>query len=151
MGWRDERAGLLRRTTLLEADALALPLPDASADAATCAFGLRNLADPSLGLAEMARVVRPGGRVVVLEFHHPRRQGALAGLFSLYFRHILPRVGGWISRDRRGGYEYLVTSIEAFGPPEHTAQALRETGLEAVRIEPLAGGIASVYAGRKPC
>jgi demethylmenaquinone methyltransferase/2-methoxy-6-polyprenyl-1,4-benzoquinol methylase len=144
------RAGLAARATLVEADALALPLPDASADAATCAFGLRNLADAARGLAEMVRVVRPGGRVVVLEFHPPRGRGAMAGLFSLYFRRVLPRLGGWISGGGHGGYAYLVSSIEAFGPPRRTAAALEDAGLTDVRIEPLAGGIASVFAARKP-
>jgi len=144
------RAGLAARATLVEADALALPLPDASADAATCAFGLRNLADAACGLAEMVRVVRPGGRVVVLEFHPPRGRGAMAGLFNLYFRRVLPRLGGWISGGGHGGYAYLVSSIEAFGSPRRTAAALEDAGLTDVRIEPLAGGIASVLAARKP-
>ena len=144
------RAGLAPRAALLEADALALPLPDASADAVTCAFGLRNLADPARGLAEMVRVARPGGQVVVLEFHRPRGQGAWAGLFNLYFRRVLPRLGGWVSRDRHGGYAYLVSSIEAFGPPERTAEALSRAGLDGVRTDPLAGGIASVFVGTRP-
>ena len=143
-------AGLARRAALVEANALALPLPDASADAATCAFGLRNLDEPWRCLAEMVRVIRPGGRVAILEFHRPRGQGALAGLFSLYFHHVLPRLGGWISRGRHGGYEYLVTSIKEFGPSERVADAMRRAGLDRVRIEPLAGGIASVYTGQKP-
>ena len=144
------RAGLARRAAVVEADALALPLPDASADAATCAFGLRNLDEPGRCLAEMVRVLRPGGRVAVLEFHRPRGQGALAGLFSLYFHHVLPRLGGWISGGRHGGYAYLVASIKDFGPPEHVAGFMREASLDRVRVEPLAGGIASVYTGQKP-
>jgi len=145
------RLGLARRTALIEADVLALPLPDASADAATCAFGLRNLDEPARCLAEMVRILRPGGRVAILEFHRPRDQGALAGLFGLYFRHVLPRLGGWISRGRHGAYAYLVTSIRDFGPPEGVADAMREAGLDQVRVEPQAGGIASVYVGQKPC
>ena len=145
------RAGLARRATLVEANVLALPLPDASADAATCAFGLRNLAEPGRCVAEMVRVLRPGGRLAILEFHRPRRQGALAGLFGLYFRHVLPRLGAWISRGRHGAYAYLVRSIQDFGPPERVADAMREAGLDRVRVEPLAGGIASVYVGVKRC
>ena len=144
------RAGLAHRATLVEANVLALPLPDASADAATCAFGLRNLAEPGRCVAEMVRVLRPGGRLAILEFHRPRRQGALAGLFGLYFRHVLPRLGAWISRGRHGAYAYLVRSIQDFGPPERVADAMREAGLDRVRVEPLAGGIASVYVGQKP-
>jgi len=138
------------RAALVEADALALPLPDASVDAVTCGFGLRNLADAAAGLAEMLRVLRPGGRAVILEFHRPRGRGPLAGALGLYFRRILPRLGGWISGGGHGGYSYLAASIEAFGPPEATARAMAQAGLTAVRTEPLAGGIASVYVGLKP-
>jgi demethylmenaquinone methyltransferase/2-methoxy-6-polyprenyl-1,4-benzoquinol methylase len=143
------RAGLLARAAVVEADALSLPLADASVDAALCGFGLRNLADTGRGLAELARVVRPGGRVVVLEFHQPR-PGPLAALFNLYFRRILPRLGGWISGGGHGAYGYLVASIEAFGPPQRTARAMAAAGLADVTVEPLPGGIASVYTGRKP-
>jgi demethylmenaquinone methyltransferase/2-methoxy-6-polyprenyl-1,4-benzoquinol methylase len=138
------------RAALVEADALALPLPDASVDAVTCGFGLRNLADAAAGLAEMLRVLRPGGPAVILEFHSPRGRGPLAGALGLYFRRILPRLGAWISGGGHGGYSYLVASIEAFGPPEATARAMAQAGLTAVRTEPLAGGIASVYVGLKP-
>ena len=138
------------RAALVEADALALPLPDASVDAVTCGFGLRNLADAAAGLAEMLRVLRPGGPAVILEFHPPRGRGPLAGALWLYFRRILPRLGAWISGGGHGGYSYLVASIEAFGPPEATARAMAQAGLRAVRTEPLAGGIASVYVGLKP-
>ncbi|MCX5675931.1 MAG: ubiquinone/menaquinone biosynthesis methyltransferase [Planctomycetota bacterium] len=138
------------RAALVEADALALPLPDASVDAVTCGFGLRNLADAAAGLAEMRRVLRPGGPAVILEFHPPRGRGPLAGALGLYFRRILPRLGAWISGGGHGGYSYLVASIEAFGPPEATARAMAQAGLTAIRTEPLAGGIASVYVGLKP-
>jgi len=140
---------LARRAGVAEADALALPLADTSADAATCAFGVRNLADEAAGLAEMVRVVRPGGRVVVLEFHRPRLGGGLAALFGLYFRRVLPTLGRWISGGRHGGYAYLVRSIEAFGPRERLARAMRRAGLRDVRIQPLPGGIASVYVGTR--
>jgi len=142
-------ADLARRSAVVEADALALPMPDASADAACCAFGVRNLADEAAGLAEMVRVVRPGGRVVVLEFHRPRGLGPLAGIFRLYFRRILPTLGGWISTGRHGGYAYLVRSIERFGPPERLAETMRRAGLAEVRLVPLPGGVASLYVGER--
>jgi len=141
-------AGLARRSAVVEADALALPMPDGCADAACCAFGVRNLADEARGLAEMVRVVRPGGRVVVLEFHRPRR-GSLAGIFSLYFRRILPTLGGWISGGRHGGYAYLVRSIERFGPPERLVEAMRRAGLAGVHVAPLPGGVASLYVAER--
>ena len=145
-----DRKGVTDRTALVEADALALPLPDGSVDAVTCGFGLRNLADTGRGLAEMMRVLATGGAAVILEFHQPRPGGPLAGTFGLYFRRILPRLGAWISGGGHGGYRYLVESIEAFGPPQATAAAMQRAGFEDVRIEPLTGGIASVYVGRKP-
>jgi demethylmenaquinone methyltransferase/2-methoxy-6-polyprenyl-1,4-benzoquinol methylase len=143
------RAGVARRATLLEADALALPLADASADAVTCGWGLRNLADPRQGLAEMARAVRPGGRVVLLEFHWPRGLNVLAGVFALYFRRILPRLGAHICGGDLGAYSYLVASIDAFGPPERVAAMLAGAGLRDVRVVPLPGGVASIFVGVK--
>lgn len=144
------RANLAHRAGVLEADALALPLADASVDAAVCALGLRNLADPARGLAEMVRVVRHGGRVVILEFHRPPGRRMLSGALALYFRRILPRLGDGLSRNRRGGYAYLAASIDAFGPAERTCAAMAEAGLAKVRMEPLPGGIASVFCGFRP-
>jgi len=141
------RAG---RASVLEADALRLPIADGSVDAAASAFGLRNLEDSARGLAEMVRVVRPGGRVVVLEFHAPEGRGLRAGAFRLYFRRVLPTLAGWIAGPDRGGYRYLVDSVEAFGPAEATAEAMRAAGLDAVTVERLPGGIAAVFVGRKP-
>jgi len=141
------RAGVAQRATLLEADVLALPLADASVDAVTCAWGLRNLADPRQGLAEMSRVVRPGGKVVCLEFHWPRGVNVLAAFFALYFRRILPRLGARICGADHGAYSYLVASIDAFGPPGRVAALLGGAGLKDVRIVPLPGGVASIFVG----
>ena len=155
---RRKLAGPIRagRASVLEADALRLPLADGSVDAAASAFGLRNLEDPARGLAEMVRVVRPGGRVVVLEFHAPAGRGPWAAAFRLYFHRVLPTLAGWIASagccagPDRGGYRHLVDSVEAFGPAEATAEAMRAAGLEAVTVERLPGGIAAVFVGRKP-
>ncbi len=148
-GWRKlRRARLGRRAALVAGDALGLPLAGASVDAVVCGFGLRNLADPAAGLEEMVRVVRPGGRVVLLEFHRPSGRGLAATLFRLYFRRVLPTLGGWLSRGE--AYRYMVASIRAFGPAGATAERMRRAGLADVSIEPLVGGIAAVYAGRRP-
>jgi len=144
------RSGAAGRLACLEADALALPLADASVDAVTCGFGLRNLADRSRGLAEMVRVLRPGGAAVILEFYPPRGYGPWARAFGLYFRRILPRLGAWISGADLGGYQYLVDSIEAFGPPESTLAAIAGAGLAGVRTERLFGGMVAVFVGHKP-
>jgi len=143
------RKGVADRAAPVEADALALPLPDGSVDAVTCGFGLRNLGNPVRGLAEMVRVVRPGGAVVLLEFYPPQERGLLAAAFRLYFRRILPRLGAWISGGDRGAYQYLVDSIETFRTRAGLAAAMEHAGLDGVRIEPLIGCIASVYVGTK--
>ncbi len=142
------RRRLGRRVTLVEADALALPLADGAVDGAVCGFGLRNLADPDAGLAALARAVRRGGRVVVLEFHRPGGAGARAAAFGLYFRRLLPTLGGWLTA--RGPYEYLVRTVEGFGPPGLVARRMTRAGLVDVAAEPLVGGMAEVTRGTRP-
>ena len=129
-----------------EADALNLPYPDASFDAVTCAFGFRNFADYSRGLAEMWRVLRPGGRLVILEFPPPA-PGLFGAAFRLYFQHILPRIGGLISGNA-GAYSYLPESVLAFPEPERLAQMMRATGFRT-RYRPLTFGIAGMWVGDK--
>jgi len=155
------RAKVARHVTLVEADAMRLPLADGSVDTAVSAFGLRNLADPARGLAEWVRVVRPGGRIVILEFYLPCRNGTaaragpcwtdasrrrMADAFRLYFHHILPRLGQRLAGDDRGGYRYLAESVEAFGSAQKTAEAMRAVGIQKVRRERLPGGIATIFA-----
>lgn len=138
---RDRRAPLF-----LAGDALRLPFADASFDLATVAFGIRNVADPVAGLREMARVVRPGGRVVVLEFCRPRLP-LLGAAYLFYFRRILPRLGQWISGADNGAYDYLPASVLAF--PERGAflDLMTAAGLVRPRQRILTGGIAALYRG----
>jgi demethylmenaquinone methyltransferase/2-methoxy-6-polyprenyl-1,4-benzoquinol methylase len=139
-----ERAGLPVRFEV--ADVLALPYGEGSFDVSSIAFGIRNVEDPAGGIREMARVVKPGGRVVVLEFGQPG--GALFGrLFRFYSRVLLPRIGGWVS-GQRSAYEYLDRTAARFPAGEQFAALLRETGaFRDVRLTSLAGGIAYVYVG----
>jgi demethylmenaquinone methyltransferase/2-methoxy-6-polyprenyl-1,4-benzoquinol methylase len=141
------RAKLGPRARLLEADALALPLPDRSFDVVTIAFGLRNLANYRLGLAEMYRLLRPAGLLAVLEFSQPR--GRIVGpVYQLYFRRLLPRLGGAISGAGQA-YRYLQESVERFFAPEELAASLREAGFREVRYWPLTGGIAVLHVAER--
>ena len=130
----------------LAGDALELPFADGSFDFATVAFGIRNVSDPGAGLREMARVVRPGGRVVVLEFTRPRVP-VLGSLYRFYFRRVLPKLGGWISGARSGAYRYLHDSVMAFPEREDFLALMRTAGLEAPSMRLLTGGIAALYRG----
>ena len=135
------------RARLIEADALHLPLPVASFDLITVAFGLRNLARYQRGLEEMYRVLRRDGLLAVLEFSQPR-QRLLASLYGLYFRHVLPRLGGAIS-GASNAYRYLQQSVDKFLSPDELSAMLRSAGFREVRYWPLTGGIAVLHVARK--
>lgn len=129
-------------------DALRLPVGDAIADAATVAFGLRNVADAHAGLRELARVVKPGGRVLVLEFTTPGSR-LLGAVYGLYFTRVLPRVGGWISGDREA-YRYLPRTVLAWPPPDELRRWFERAGLVDCGYQTLSGGIACLHWGRVP-
>ena len=131
------------------ADALALPFGDARFDFATVAFGIRNVQDPVRALREMARVVRPGGRVVVLEFAKPRVP-LFGAAYRFYFDKVLPRLGSWIGGVRNGAYRYLHDSVMAFPEREAFLALMRDAGLAAPRQRLLTGGIAAIYRGEVP-
>jgi demethylmenaquinone methyltransferase / 2-methoxy-6-polyprenyl-1,4-benzoquinol methylase len=126
------------------ADALALPFDDGAFDAATVAFGVRNLDDLDAGLAEMARVVRPGGRVVVLEITTPAR---LRRFYGLWFDRVVPRLGRVLGRDG-AAYAYLPASVRRFPEPPELAARMEAAGLRDVRWRTLAGGIVALHRGR---
>jgi demethylmenaquinone methyltransferase/2-methoxy-6-polyprenyl-1,4-benzoquinol methylase len=128
------------------ADALHLPLFDRSADVATIAFGLRNLADRRAGLEELARVLRPGGRLLVLEFSLPP-PGAIGALYRLYFTRVLPAVGGLVSGEREA-YRYLPDTVLAWPSPGVLQREMEEVGLEACGYRLLLGGVACLSWGR---
>lgn len=131
----------------LGADTLALPFRDGSLDAIAVAFGFRNLGNYAQGLREMRRVLKPRGVVAILEFSHVRWP-VFARLFRLYFRHILPRLGTWIS-GVQGPYQYLPDSVSRFPDQEELAQALRQAGFAHVHYSNFAGGVAALHLGEK--
>jgi demethylmenaquinone methyltransferase/2-methoxy-6-polyprenyl-1,4-benzoquinol methylase len=127
----------------VQGDALALPFPDARFDVATVGFGVRNLDDLEAGLRELRRVLRPGGRVAVLEITRP--SGPLRHFYSLWFDRVVPLLG----RVLPGGaaYTYLPASVRRFPPPEALATLLREVGFESVEYRLFAGGIVALHTG----
>lgn len=135
--------------TWLQADAQRLPFPSNTFQVVAVAFGLRNIAETDAGLAEMARVLRPGGRLVVLEFSRPT-QPLLRRCYFGYFKYLLPLIGQTISRSRDAAYHYLPASVLQFPDGEDLVQRLRQHGLVKVEFEPLTFGIATLYTGEKP-
>jgi demethylmenaquinone methyltransferase / 2-methoxy-6-polyprenyl-1,4-benzoquinol methylase len=140
-------AAEVRGAALVRGDALALPFPDASFDAATIAFGLRNLADPVGGLREMLRVIRPGGRAVVLEFVRPRR-GVVGGVYRLYLRHLLPRIGGMVSGDA-AAYRYLSSTVDSYHTPEELLELARAAAWHEPSFRGLNLGTVGLLTGSK--
>jgi len=141
------RRGLAERASLLRADASATPFPEGMFDAVTMGFGIRNAADVSKTLAEMHRILKPGGAVLILEFSLPRRP-VVRWCYVKYLRFVVPFVGALVSGDRPA-YRYLNQSIEGFYRPEDFASLMRETGFRGVSVIPLAFGVASIYQGLK--
>jgi demethylmenaquinone methyltransferase/2-methoxy-6-polyprenyl-1,4-benzoquinol methylase len=130
------------------ADALALPYEEESFDAVTVGFGVRNLADLEHGLLEMARVLKPGGRLVVLEITQPRRP-PLSTFFALWFDRLVPLLGA-LAGDR-AAYSYLPSSVRRFPAAPELAEIMGETGLSEIHFRLLAGGIVAIHAGlRRP-
>jgi demethylmenaquinone methyltransferase / 2-methoxy-6-polyprenyl-1,4-benzoquinol methylase len=136
------------RIRLIEGDALDLPFRDGTFDAATIAFGLRNLSNVESGLAELSRVLKPGGWVAVLEFSRPAN-AILRPLFNLYFRRVLPLMGGLVSGSL-SAYTYLPASVQKFPDQSQLSLLMEQAGFDQVRYENLSGGIAALHLGRRP-
>jgi len=140
------RRGLGARTALFGGDAEQLPLAGGSMAGAVIGFGIRNVGDPRRALAEVQRVLRPGGRLVVLEFSMPR--GLLGLAYRAYFRRLLPWIGRLMSD--RAAYAYLPASVARFPSPPDFAELMRQAGFAGVGWRTLTGGIACLHHGDRP-
>jgi len=132
----------------VEGDALKLPFADEAFNAVSIAFGLRNLSNVEASLRELRRILKPSGRVAILEFSKPVVPGFRA-LFQFYFTRVLPKLGGMISGSR-GAYEYLPDSVSRFPDQKRLAAMMREAGFEEVEYQNLTGGIAALHLGTRP-
>ena len=136
------------RIRFIEGDALDLPFRDGTFDVATIAFGLRNLSNVESGLAELLRVLKPGGWVAVLEFSRPAN-AVLRPVFNMYFRKVLPWIGGVVSGSRNA-YSYLPASVQKFPDQSQLSLLMERVGFDQVGYENLTGGIAALHMGRRP-
>jgi demethylmenaquinone methyltransferase/2-methoxy-6-polyprenyl-1,4-benzoquinol methylase len=136
-----------KRLALLRGDAVLIGLREGVFDAVTMAFGIRNVPDVPAALRDIRRVLKPGGRALILEFSIPENPVLRAGYLT-YFRHVLPRIGGWVSGDA-AAYQYLNRTAESFPRGEAFCQLMREAGFAAVACEPLTFGVATLYWGDK--
>jgi demethylmenaquinone methyltransferase/2-methoxy-6-polyprenyl-1,4-benzoquinol methylase len=135
---------LSSRVALVGGDAMAMPFDDGRFAGSCIAFGIRNVPDRKAGLAEMARVTRPGGKVAVLELTHPRG-GLMSPLARFYVDRVLPRLGGWLSGDRE--YRYLAQSIAAFPRPAVFCQLMQDAGLVEITARRMHLGSVYLYVG----
>ena len=142
-----EKAGLAEQIQLVQADAAKLPFADGAFDAITAAFGVRNFEDLHRGIAGMMRVLRPGGRLFILEFSTPR-QAPFKQLFRFYFHRVMPLIGRLVSKDN-AAYSYLPESVDAFPQGAVFEDVLRRRGLREVHSRLLTFGVATLYTARK--
>jgi demethylmenaquinone methyltransferase / 2-methoxy-6-polyprenyl-1,4-benzoquinol methylase len=144
----DDETHLDETASFRYGDAMALPLPDRSADIVSIAFGIRNVSDWGKAIDEFARVLKPGGRLIILEFSLPRNR-LLRALYNFYFRKILPRTATLIARDKTGAYKYLPESVNTFISPEAMQNRMRQAGFAQIVARPLTFGICICYKGVK--
>ena len=133
--------------TLLPGDAVQVPVDDGAFDIVTMGFGLRNLEDPLRGLQEIARILKPGGKALILEFA-PAPKGWFGAMYHFYLRFIIPMLGGLITGSKQA-YRHLSTSIQGFFEPDHFVQSMGTVGFDRVEAMPLSGGIAYIYQGTR--
>lgn len=141
------RRSKTEQITLLEGDSENLPFEDAQFDAATVAFGVRNFENLEKGIGEIGRVLKPGGRLVVLEFSKPR-VFPFKQLYQFYFKNILPRLGKRMSKDPKA-YQYLYESVQVFPEGEAFLEKMRKQGFGNVKAKSLTLGVCTIYVGDK--
>lgn len=141
-----EKLMLSDRIELLQGDSETMAFPDNHFDAITVAFGVRNFENLTRGLAEMYRVLKPGGKIVILEFSKPGR--ALQGLYNLYMKIITPAIGRIVSKNR-DAYQYLNDSVQAFPEGKHFLSILGQSGFNRTYLKRLSFGISTIYCGSK--
>jgi demethylmenaquinone methyltransferase / 2-methoxy-6-polyprenyl-1,4-benzoquinol methylase len=139
--------GLTRSIRVVRGDGTRIPLADRTCDAVTIGFGIRNIVEPARALAEIARVLRPGARLAILEFGQPRVPGVRT-LYAWYFRYVLPLVGRMISK-HQSAYSYLPASVGTFPPPSEFARMIAAAGFSHVRAVPLTFGIVYLYVAER--
>ena len=144
----DSWSKLASFTRFINGDAQSPPLPNESADVVSIAFGIRNVQDPAAAMREFFRILRPGGRVIILEFSLPTNR-VLRGLYNFYFRQVLPRTATLISGDKTGAYKYLPDSVNTFIGREQMMQMLRDAGFGNVEQFPMTFGVCVCYRGVK--
>jgi demethylmenaquinone methyltransferase/2-methoxy-6-polyprenyl-1,4-benzoquinol methylase len=141
------QAGLADRVRLVRGDAMTIPVCNGWADAATVGFGIRNVIDPVAALCELARVIKPGGTLAILEFGEPAVPGIRA-IYNWYFRQILPRLGGLVSH-HESAYSYLPASVGSFPRPSAFAATISSHGFADVKAVPISLGIVYLYVATR--
>ena len=142
-----EKAGIADRIDLQVADGEALPFVDGSFDRVTCAFGIRNFEHKEKGLSEFLRVLKPGGKAVILELSVPQNR-AVRWVYDLYFTHLLPAIGGAVSGDK-AAYRYLPASVHQFPSPGDFCRMMEEAGFTAVRSRTFTFGLCRMFVGER--
>jgi len=140
---REQRANHI---CFLNGDAQSLPLPDACADVVSIAFGIRNVADPAIALREFRRILRPGGRLIILEFSQPSNR-LIRWCNDLYCTRIMPHTATWISRDKSGAYKYLPMSVKSFINRQQMMLMMRDAGFSEIEQFPMTFGVCVAYRG----